>query len=166
MTEPIALAQFRVQVDDVFLVHARFLDPTVPSEPTVPVPRENPVNLSLAFHRHAIDKLTVALSATAGFEQPYRLEVIYAGTFSLSDEVPSDEVEESWRRCAAQVAPLVLYPFIRETMANLSSRSRAEAFILPIIAFQGLDPDTVRIPKVPRSPRRRKRPTDESETAE
>lgn len=157
MSESIVLGNFRVQVDEVFLVHARFLDTESTGEARTPVPVNTPVSLTLAFHRHALNRLTIALAVEAEFSKPYRIEVIYAGTFRLTDEVPPDEIEESWKRCAAQVAPIVLYPFVREIMANLSSRGRSEPLVLPILAFQGLDPETIKIPKAAPPQRRRGR---------
>lgn len=160
MMEIRQVPEFRAQVEEIFLVHARFLDPTPPREPAKPIPEEAGVTVSIALDRHALRRITVVVSAHVEFQNPYRVEVIYGAVMSLADDVPDDSIDDYLRQCAGVLAPVVLYPFIRELVTNLTSRSRSGGFLLPVVAFQQIDIAALTIPPPPappRAPRKRKR---------
>lgn len=146
---PISLDNFRVDLVDVHLVHARYLDTESPSVQPRAITDEVPVGLQMAFDRPAVDRMTIALTVRVEIERPYRIEVTYAGQFIMDDTVSEDEREEVWRRAAAQVAPIVLYPYIRELVSSLTNRGRAEPFVLPVLSFVGLRNEDLQVPPPP-----------------
>jgi preprotein translocase subunit SecB len=156
--------EFRARVEEIFLVHARFLDSTPPHGAAEPLPDDAGVTISIALDRQELRRITIAISAHVEFQTPYRVEVIYAAVFRLSDDVSEDAVDDYLRQCAAVLAPVVLYPFIREIVMNLTSRSRSGGFVMPVVAFQNIDLESITIPPPPpvrraapaRSPRKRK----------
>lgn len=141
-----SLPAFKANVHNVYLLHARFLEGVQPSEPIPPLPQELEIGLNLAFARRSVRELTIALGVTVPMTRPYSVEVMYAGDFALSDSVPDEEVEAHWRQTAATLAPIVLYPYIRELVADLTRRSQAEDLTLPVLAFGGIDVDGLQVP--------------------
>jgi preprotein translocase subunit SecB len=160
MTEIRIVPEFRAQVEEIFLVHARFLDPSPPRGPAESVPDGAGVTVAIALDRQELRRITVAVSAHLEVHQPYRVEVVYAAVIRLADDVPEDQVDAYLRQCAGVLAPVVLFPFIREIVVNLTSRSRSGPFVLPIVAFQEIDTEELTIPPPPQPaarPRRSRR---------
>jgi preprotein translocase subunit SecB len=149
--QPGGLPEFRVTVENVYLVHARFLD-TVGPDPAEASPLgETPFSLSFAFGRTRADRLTIAIGVTLQVERPYHVEVMYGADFVLNPDVPESEREATWRKAAATLAPVVLYPFIREMIHNLTSRSQAEELVLPVLWFGSVSPEEIELPPAPDS---------------
>ncbi len=142
------VANSQAQVEDTFLVHARFLDSTRPVGDPAPVPPKPRVTYTILLDRQGLRRMGIALSVNVGFQKPYRIEAIYAGTFRLSDAVADADVDEHWRQCAARLAPVILHPFLREVVFNLTSRSRSDGYLLPVIAFDGIKAEEITIPPV------------------
>jgi hypothetical protein len=144
-----ALPEFRVTVAQIYLVHARFLD-TLGAEPgEIPSIDEAPLAVSLAFGRTRPDRLTIAIGVTLEIESPYRVEVMYAGEFVMHPDVPEEQREDKWKRAASSLAPVVLYPYIRETIQNLTARSQSEVLVLPVLSFAGLQAEEIELPPLP-----------------
>lgn len=156
--ERIRLASFRASTEDIFLVHARFLDRAGPSREVAPLPAEVGMALNLAFHRHSLRRMVIALGVTIPLDHPYSIEVMYAGDFVMADDVGASDVEDEWRRTAAQLAPIVLYPYLRELISDLTRRSQAEPLTLPVLAFSGIDVEAIEFPAPPSD-------VDESQTS-
>lgn len=149
LPERIRLANFRASAQHIFLVHARFLDRGGPSRDVVARPQEVEMALSLAFHRHSSRRMVIALGVTVPLDYPYSIEVMYAGDFALADDVDAGDVEDEWRRTAAELAPIVLYPYVRELVSDLTRRSQAEQLTLPVLAFSAIDASSIEFPPPP-----------------
>ena len=147
--EPLQLDNFQVDLVDVHLVHARYLDTEEPRHEPRTLSEEVPIGLQMAFDRPASDELTIALTVRIEVERPYRIEVTYAGHFVMSAEVEEANRDVTWRRTATELAPIVLYPYIRELVTSLTRRGRAEPFVLPILSFAGLRNEEITIPPAP-----------------
>jgi len=148
---PIILTAYRVQLEEVYLLHARYLDTVSPQLTEVPeLPDEFPVNLSLAFDRATWNRLSVALTVDLAISRPLRIEVSYAGVFVLQPEVRRRDADSVFRKAAAEVAPVVLYPYIRETISNLTLRGRSGGIVVPILGFTPITEQNIEIPAAPR----------------
>lgn len=156
---PVLLSGFQVQIEDVYLLHARYLDTESPRLPQAPdQPEEIPVILSMAFDRPAWNRLSVALSVDLEMARPCRIEVSYAGVFALQRGVKQADADDVLRRAATHLAPLVLYPYVREMITSLSQRSRVGGIIVPILGFDALTEDVVDIPPPPTTGAKRRKP--------
>lgn len=143
------LDAFRVRLQDAYLVHARFLDKVRPYKAVPVLPDELAVDMSVSFARGSLRELTVALGVTVPLNTPYVVEAMYAAAFVLSDDIAEADVEEHWKQTATRLAPLVLYPFLREVVSDLTRRSKAEPITLPILSFRAFEETPVEIPPPP-----------------
>jgi Preprotein translocase subunit SecB len=78
-------------------------------------------------------ELSVALTVRTSEDSPYELTVTYAADFVMVDEVPAETREEIWRNTAYELAPSLLYPYIREAFASVTGRSRLGTEALPFL---------------------------------
>lgn len=138
-----------VSVDNVYLVHARFVDTMGPEPIEIPPITEAPLTFSIALGRTRPDRLTIAIGVNVAIQQPYLVEVMYAGEFTMHPDVPLEDRADIWKRAAAHLAPIVLYPYIRETIQSLTLRSQSEVLILPVLSFQTVAPDEIELPPLP-----------------
>jgi preprotein translocase subunit SecB len=144
------LHQFQVSVKRVYLVHARFLDTVGPEAVDATGVTDAGFSLSMLFGRPSSwRRLTIAIGVVFDIEHPFRLEVMYAGEFEMSDEVLVDDRESHWRKVAAQLAPVILYPYIREVVHNLTGRSQSGELVLPVLSFLGMAEEELEIPSPP-----------------
>lgn len=84
--------------------------------------------------------LTVALTLQGTSGLPYLLRVVYVADFEMDADVPEDRRDEAWREAAFVRAPRVLYPYVRELVANLTARAEDAPLLLPD------DPDALGLP--------------------
>lgn len=145
-TAPLRLGNFRVRLRNAYLVHALFADTQSPYvQPAAPA-NEVPVELRIGLFRPSQTLLTVAVTVTVQLEEPFEVQATYAGEFELDEDVAEDDQERTLQICAAQLAPLVLYPYLRETVMNLTSRARGDTAVLPILSFATTNPEDIKIP--------------------
>ncbi|HEX5725614.1 MAG TPA: hypothetical protein VFX98_09120 [Longimicrobiaceae bacterium] len=140
----------RVRLLRVFLQEARFAEKP-PAE--VPAPRRGEVlgfGTQLEVSRPAALELVVALTFSGDEGLPYRFLVTYAAGYELDGSVPAAERDEAWLDAAATRAPALLYPYVRELVANLTARRGDLPLLLPEIPG-GLDfsGSELRIPPPP-----------------
>lgn len=124
-----ALSYPVVRPTRVFLVHAHFEDTFVAE--TLPVRSAFLVDLVLS--RSSELELSVALTVSTTEDSPYQLSITYAADFAMSDEVLEGSREDMWRYAAYELAPSLLYPYIREAFSSVTSRSRLGAEALPFL---------------------------------
>ncbi|HEY7770594.1 hypothetical protein [Longimicrobium sp.] len=72
------------------------------------------------------------------------VEVIYRTRFERGPGVQEDMPQEAFgRQVAARVAPVVAFPFIRETIASLTGKS-GDTFMMPVVNVGAIfDPDSL-----------------------
>jgi len=136
-----------VQLTALFLRSLRF-ERLPQNEAPAPTSGELDANIGLGVGRPARDRLNVELSVA--FETPgaARVEVTYLAQFRRASDAPAETPEEDyWRAIAAQVAPVVLYPYIRETINSLTGKAGIPSMILPVVNFRAMfDPAEIAIP--------------------
>lgn len=77
--------------------------------------------------------LTVSITAKIGENTVFLVEVQQAGLFGVRNLT-----EEDYRRAVAAVAPSVLFPYARATIANLVSQGGFPQMLLPPVNFEAL----------------------------
>lgn len=110
-----------------------------------------PFSFELGLNRFSHEQLGVELTVSTDESQPIYLVITYRAVFSaiVRDENGLD-MEKEWRHIAAQLAPVVLFPFIRETVATTTMKSGLPPLLPPIINFRNVfDPDEVVVPHEP-----------------
>ena len=113
----------------LFLVDAHFRDPFI-ADPSL---ERGAFLVDLSLSRGSELELTVILTISTDEDSPYELSVSYAADFSMADQVDVAARESIWRNAAYELAPSLLYPYIREAFTSLTSRSRLEPEALPFL---------------------------------
>ncbi len=107
------------------------------------------IRFQLGLDRPSDDELGVELILRVSHNDILQAEISYRGLFVYTgsdDHPPTDSVLRSF---AARVAPSILYPFIRETLASLVVKTGLPALVLPVLNFEGVfDQEAVVIPTV------------------
>jgi preprotein translocase subunit SecB len=153
------LERFPISVGNIYLVHCHFVDRDRPdSEPSPVILDEVPLSMRFAFVRPNPRKLVMAMICEIETEKPYSLEVMYAGEFTMDDDFPEDAIEDTWKTFSAEVAPIILYPYVREFVSELTNRGRAASLTLPVL-FHGfrIDPESIELPPARPYPSKQKR---------
>lgn len=117
-----------VQLVRVYLLNARFEDGGIGARVDgldylvdLSVGRDTPLELSVA--------LTVATAEKA----PIRLSVTYGADFLLPEHASEKDREEVMRQTAYELAPAMLYSYIRQFFADVTGRARGERITLPFL---------------------------------
>lgn len=134
MLPPIRPSSFPVQPASVFLVDVA-LRPLMPidlEEPAAPGELgEGQVGVTITLGRVAERLLVVTVTLHLENNPYYEGHATYGGRFQMSESVPPEEMEETWRQVARELAPVTLYPFLRELFLNLTGRTLAPSVVLP-----------------------------------
>jgi hypothetical protein len=135
----------------VFLVHATFAEREGPNTEPKPFPEEGEVLLGLSLYRRSALKLTVGIEASLGEESPFDVRVLYAVDMEMHDVVPEENRDAIWKHAALNIAPGLLYPYLRETISSLTERSRGETFVLPFVPLplDGMEDIEIPAPPIP-----------------
>ena len=89
--------------------------------------------VDLSVGRRSALEVVVTLTVALPDEAPVRLSVSYGADFVLPEDVPEAEREEVLRETAYEVAPAVLYSYIRQIVEDLTSRGRGDRVTLPFL---------------------------------
>jgi preprotein translocase subunit SecB len=139
---------YAVVMRRLFLDHVHFLDRTQGEEPQSPT-AGTAVQVSLGLTRLSASRMIVALSAANAEDAPYQVSVTYAAEYEALKELPEEELDRVWRHLAVQIAPGVLYPYLRELITNLTSRSAAYTLNLPLIPLPlGIQEEDLQLPEI------------------
>jgi preprotein translocase subunit SecB len=115
-------------------------------EPGVDVDAEIKWSLGLEWIAYQ-SIIGVELGVTLNAPAHFRLRAVFRAI--LEPKAPKED-DMYWRTLAARVGPVVLFPFVRETVAAATARSGFPAAIMPIISAGNLfDPATINMPPVP-----------------
>lgn len=112
-----------------YMMHARFIDPLIAEAGS----GRGEFLVDLGLTRVSELELSVALTVRSAAGSPYELTVTYAADFLMVDDVPAGDREEIWRNTAYELAPSLLYPYIREAFASFTGRSRLGTEVLPFL---------------------------------
>ncbi len=87
----------------------------------------------LSIHRFAHLTAGVEFSASIVDVPELRLSATYRMVFTLAPESPeAQQPETAFQQIAARLAPLAMYPFLRETLASAAMKAGLPPIILPI----------------------------------
>ena len=108
------------------------------------------VLVGLRLVRHSPIHLDVTLSVAVPEGAPLMLEVSYVVEYEMNPNVPEEERDAEWLAIAYQIAPGLLYPYLREMVSNITSRWRGGPLALPLIPLPIAYPeDEVAVPPAP-----------------
>lgn len=138
-----------VRMRRVYLVSASFEDGGAALQPSG---RDYIVDLSVG-RRSELElsvELAVALTAVTTGEAPLRVRACYGADFVLAEDLLPAERDEVLVQTAYELAPAVLYSYIRQIFDDLTGRGRAERITLPFMPIPlELEDDEKRIPPPP-----------------
>jgi hypothetical protein len=136
-----------VRLRRVYLVNASFDDGGAALQPSG---RDYVVDLSVSRRSELELSVELAVALTAAGEAPLRVSACYGADFVLADDLLPSERDEVLRDTAYELAPAVLYSYIRQVFDDLTGRGRAERITLPFLPIPlELQDDEKRIPPVP-----------------
>jgi preprotein translocase subunit SecB len=141
-----------VRLTRVYLVNASFQDG---GSPVLPNGRDYVVDLSVGRRsaRELFVELSVALTAATTEDPPLRVSAAYGADFVVPEEADQGdegEREEVLRQTAYELAPAVLYSYIRQLFEDLTGRGRGERITLPFLPMPlELADEEKRIPPPP-----------------
>lgn len=96
---------------------------------------DEPVNIDFEFSANRVGSNHLAVVLEVKVYAPGTLEVnVQAGTVLTVEhpEEPAEVVDEEYAKIAAQIGPVILYPYVRELIADLSRRTGKGTLTLPI----------------------------------
>lgn len=139
-----------VRLRHVYLVNASFQDG---GAVLLPNGRDYIVDLSV-IRRTELElsvELAVALTAaTTEAETPLRVSACYGADFLLAEDLPGADRDEVLRQAAYELAPAVLYSYLRQTFEDLTGRGRGGRITLPFLPIPlELTDEEQRIPVPP-----------------
>lgn len=102
--------------------------------------------VSLGVSEPQGDRLTVRLSYRMIDPGVMDIDVAYAVVLRRTGSFKFDGDElTAWRHVAARLAPVIVYPFVRETIATTLQKAGLEGPMPPILDFrQVFDPENIR----------------------
>lgn len=106
-------------------------------------------NFALSAMRLAPGRLGVEFEVTIEPEGVFTFAVSYRMTFEVDSPSPDQELGV-FRQVAARIAPIVAFPYIRETLTSMASKAGAPRMIaLPILNVGAFfDPDEIEVGEV------------------
>ncbi len=139
LTDPIDLGDFRLMISDPELLRITFernLESEVQSNQGEPADTSD-VEFRLGFGaaRTGDNAVTIELSVTTADGSPISFDITYRLTLTvepIADDKPIG-LEKVLPEVAARVGPVVMYPYIRETLASLSAKAGRKPFVLPVM---------------------------------
>ena len=89
--------------------------------------------VDVALFRTALLDLGVHMTVGTAGDSPFAFSVTYGVDFRMSEDVEADERDEIWRDTAYELAPSLLYPYIREFFSDVTTRSLVPGTFLPFV---------------------------------
>jgi len=124
---------FYVRAYRVYLVDCAFKDERQADAETWS-PNGTSFSFGLGFERPAPLMLNVFFNVSTDSEDaPFSLSVTYAAEFDIHEIVPDDRREDVLRYVGYDLAPRLLYVYIREMFTNVTSRWRGNPVVLPLL---------------------------------
>lgn len=139
-----------IQVSELKLWHLEF---TREEGVRVEIPNDTTLEFTLGIGRISRDTLVVDLSVAVKNISSVKASATYRAHFQVNaDSDDSSDLEQSLKRVAAQTAPAILFPYLREAMSSVATKAGLNKLILPIVNFQNQFPiDDIELPEVEKS---------------
>lgn len=121
-----------------------------------PPPNGEALNIEINFAVSAVrlegDQLGVEFGAIINREGLVHLTIDYRLIFRVRpDEAESED--DLFRKVASRIAPIVAYPYIRETASSLFVKAGGPHLTLPVLNVGGMfSPDQIEIGSLPQEP--------------
>lgn len=117
---------------------------------------DDPVNVEFEFSaaRAGPNHLAVALKVSVHATGVLQVAAQAATVLTVEHpEEPQETVDAEYAQIAAQIGPVIIYPYIRELIADLSRRTGKPPLTLPIYQIGSLfevDPEQIRLREEPK----------------
>ena len=106
-----------------------------------PAELEVPTRFRLGTHRLAEDALGVEFSLEIEQEDVVAFRIVYRAVFVRETDRPAPEDDlPFWRSVAGRVAPIVIFPYMRETFTGLAAKAGLPQLFLPVLNIGGIFP--------------------------
>jgi hypothetical protein len=92
---------------------------------------EGEIGVVLTLGRPSDRTLLVCITLQIENSRWYEGATTYGAEFRMGEDVPPEAMESTWRYVVSQLAPITLYPFLREILLNVTSRTLAPKLVLP-----------------------------------
>jgi preprotein translocase subunit SecB len=135
----------------VYLTEAHFSEPKLPDEEPGVWSDATEFEMWIGVYRHSPRKLSVAVNLDSSAHAPAEFSVSYAADFLLAEEYPAEQIDSAWQSIAFDIAPKLVYPYIREEVSRLTAHSRVGMLVLPVLPLPVTRPLEFRIPPAPES---------------
>lgn len=118
----------------------------------------NPVDVQFEFSAVRVSEGKVAVALEVKVRAPATIEIsVLAGTVLTVEhpDEPANVIDAELAKIAAQVGPVIIYPYARELVADLTRRSGKGTLTLPIYQVGSLfevNPEEIRLPDAPKEP--------------
>jgi preprotein translocase subunit SecB len=161
MKASVTPTSYAVRIRNVQLLHVSFdVVAGAPSNLVSEYAEGPEVELELFVNRPAKHSLGIIFSVSSVADAPIRFRVAYAAEFQVRAGEGADSqlpLKTRLRGIAADVGPSMLYPYVRELLADLSGRAQVGPILLPFVPIPIEWEGERNIPDPPR-PSRKKRP--------
>ena len=135
----------------IYLTEAHFSEPSLPDEEPGAWSDATEFEMWIGLYRHSLRRLSVAVNLDSKANAPAEFSVSYAGDFVLDEQCPEEQIDNAWQSLAFDVAPKLVYPYIREEVSRLTAHSRVGMLVLPVLPLPVTRPRDFRIPPAPES---------------
>jgi preprotein translocase subunit SecB len=144
--------ELKVSIARIRLTESHFsINHQYKMEKDKPIVLENNVGIQFKQSEKSL-YLLLSVSSDAG-KQPFRFSVTYEGVFAFENIPPKDELGRIANiNCAA-----ILFPYVRETIADLTRRAGLQPLHLPPFNFVAMYNENQKktSPPTPRNPRKK-----------
>ena len=108
----------------------------------------SPLNLTLAVAEVSASRAVIDVTFALRVEKAFDVTVAHRVVFRLPADRPQpDNIEDHWRQVAARLAPVVVYPYVREVVSSVTAKAGMAAATLPVLNVgAALDPATLNMP--------------------
>ncbi|MBR9991200.1 MAG: hypothetical protein KFH98_15670 [Gemmatimonadetes bacterium] len=109
-------------------------------DPDGPLDAGGQLQLAIKVARPNETDLVVHILFRTEHPQLFKASALYGLRFRLEDDADVGDREEYWRLVAAQLAPVIAYPYARETLNSLAAKAGISGLILPVLNVGAIVP--------------------------
>jgi preprotein translocase subunit SecB len=129
-----------IRVSAPVLRSLEFRRKTAETSSVVGEPPEVTVSFSISLKRISFDSLGIELGVTLVDHPRVEASAAYRAVFTIVEATPGvtspGEVDARLAEIVRDVAPVALYPYIREAIGSASTRAGMDQLVLPIVDFR------------------------------
>ena len=127
------------RLDELHFMREGQPDPGGPARPV-------DIQVQLSVSEPEGESLSVRVGLRMKDPSVMSIDAAYIVVLRMTDQFLFEgSVEEEWKKIASRLAPVILYPFLRETIASTLQKAGLEVPMTPILDFRRVfDPDQIR----------------------